>query len=120
MIERTPYTNWLDVCWDECEKMWEYVVKDYRSFSAKDHLFYVRDSKMRWLKANGYYIGNMNNNCFFCEYSRGDCLKCPGRLVDVYFNCINIDYHYAEKPIAFYKKIAALNKERKEQAWLND
>ena len=113
MIERTKYTNWLDVCWDECEKMWEYVSNNYVPEDCNLDVI-----KGQWLEANGYKISWIRGMCFFCEFVWRliqQCNNCPGVQVDNRFGCFNLEYNYETKPKLFYKEIVRLNKVRKER-----
>lgn len=101
----------LDLCWKNCLSMWRWIAKEVKN----DHWLVVSCLKERWLENHGFDENLIPSLCFFCQYDskRGDiCKKCPGHLVDKEFDCRNEDYHYADKPIAFYNKLVSLNRKR--------
>ena len=112
MIKQTKYTNWTDVCWDECEKMWRYVAKKYDGRTS------VITLKNTWMHNNGYEKICISGDCFFCHHRvmyKTSCRSCPAAQVDRSFMCCRAAYHYETKPKLFYKEIVRLNKIRKAQ-----
>lgn len=88
----------------------------------------INSIKQKWF--DNWCDGFINERfrCFFCtsnDYKLGshvgapafetricrlkDCSKCPGKLVDDSFNCTNVNYHYIDRPVEFFKHILWLN-----------
>ena len=104
----------LDETWVLCLAMWKWIVKKVKAGSKKD----IQFLKAEWCNKNDFH-NMVYEDCFFCEYKsqrkiekRDCCRLCPARRIDTYFNCHNDEYHYYVYPIAFYKKLYALNKIR--------
>ena len=105
----------LSETWVLCLAMWKWIAKEVRKDIGKN----VNGLKIEWLEKQG--IENVHCECFFCEYNskRGGkgchqetgCNLCPAVRVDKSFDC-HAEYHYYSYPIAFYKKLLALNKIR--------
>jgi len=108
----------LDETWDKCLRMWKWIAKEEK---RKGNRILVDALKQSWLLNHGYQTKDIEADCFFCEYCRTHesknsdstrCVLCPGKKVDKSFHCASIRYHYAHRPIAFYKKICELNRIR--------
>lgn len=103
----------LDETWRLCLKMWRWIAKMWREGTKLS----VRQLKAQWLLEHGYEDGELDENCFFCEYyisHRGTCyIACPARKIDSGFLCTtHKEYRWDEKPIAFYNKLRSLNRKR--------
>lgn len=113
MIERVKSTNWLDVCWEECEAMTQWVAENYNVIGDFELL------KEDWLEDNGYDNIIIEDNCFFCHYAYFSgycyCNCCPGRSVDAQFSCGNPLYRCEKLPVEFYEKIREMNELRNNQ-----
>ena len=87
----------LKQAWDECIRMWEWIVEQDGSVNELKHAYSCK------------YGGPM---CNFCSYDRdhdvGSCVQCPGVLVDSTFSCFDADYHYADEPVKFLAKLKEL------------
>ena len=97
----------LNETWKNCLAMWKWIAEQIQDNPDLD----VKDLKMEWLDNNGFGT-TIVEDCFFCDYAPGNCLHCPGKLIDPSFHCEAEEYHYLESPVAFYEKIVALNKKR--------
>lgn len=107
MVKRKHKFN-LDETWKLCLSQWRWIAKEIK----KDPNSGVWVLKAKWVNEHGY---DVKYDCFFCEYSgrRNDsCYLCPGTQIDPEFNCEDVEYHYANKPIAFYNKLVSLNRKR--------
>ena len=105
----------LDKTWDECLKMWRWIV---RQSCPRDD---IGELKRRYIEKKE--LPDIFCGCFFCEYNvtrrkkaskrlSGGCCFCPARKIDKDFLCDNNNYNYAAKPAAFLRKITELNKIR--------
>ena len=104
----------LDETWTLCLKMWKWIAKKRRESSYKLSVYRLKEE---WLTKHGFDPDTVMDTCFFCEYriarkDTDECYLCPAVKVNPDFRCSNSSYHYAYKPIAFYKKLAELNKIR--------
>ena len=97
----------LDETWKKCLLMWRWIIRQPCPRN-------VLRLKEKWLKKNGFDYGDIESDCFFCDYANRymGCFSCPGGKVEKNFSCCNYDYHYFYKPVAFLKKITELNKIR--------
>ncbi len=110
----------LDETWVLCLAMWKWIAQQVRAAIKAGKAWDVNNLKAKWCRKHGY--SHIDWLCFFCEYilhnNRSSCKTsrisphCPGRKVDKKFNCQNKEYQFENKPIAFYKKLLALNKIR--------
>lgn len=103
----------LNKTWTECLRMWRWIAKEKRAGNKS----YIYNLKAEWLKKHGYVPNDkdVECNCFFCEYDlhkNDNCRACPPKKIEPKFDCRNEDYHFNEKPIAFYNKLVALNRKR--------
>lgn len=108
----------LNETWDLCLKMWKWIAKEKRA----DNKLSVDSLKTEWLQNHGFEKDSVYNDCFFCVYEEthtrtvipkaNGCPACPGTKVDLFFNCMDFDYHYDKYPVKFYNKLRALNKIR--------
>jgi hypothetical protein len=107
----------LDETWRLCLSMRRWIAKKMRKNDTLD----VDDLKYSWLYS--HTKDKPENECYFCERNKqmggvslldecGDCRYCPPREIDKDFTCNNPDYHYYQKPIAFYNKLRSLNRKR--------
>ena len=96
----------LNDTWEQCLKMWKWISRQWLN-TKLDAL----DLKGLWLEENGYGKREIEANCFFCHSCHQDCNKCPGRLIDADFDCVDSDYTY-HKPRLFYAKLKQLDKIR--------
>ncbi|MHC4397910.1 MAG: hypothetical protein ACYS1A_19875 [Planctomycetota bacterium] len=100
----------LDETWRLCLSMWRWIAKQKRLHPYSN----IRVLKRRWAEKHGYF--DLEQNCFFCEYTvRRElyCEGCPGAKVDKMFRCARYPkYIWYSKPIAFYKKLVSLNRKR--------
>lgn len=106
----------LNQTWTQCLRMWRWITEVWQTPRYKR--YDVGQLKKIWLKKNGFNPSTVRASCFFCEYKRRKNLcfcytACPGALVDPDFVCDNYNYHYAYKPVEFYKELLRLNKIRK-------
>ena len=119
MTKRVKGTNWLDVCFDECELMWKWISEQYVKMVGHKNAQEVEKLKRQWLEDNGYGDGLLVHSCFFCEYAAQPnghiCSHCPGRTVDESFLCYNPFYQYNYYPVKFYEKIKDMNRRRKNE-----
>lgn len=100
--------NELDQCWKNCLRMWKWIAKNWK---RSDNVVAL---KRKWLEKNGFTYGSIAALCFFCDHARlasctVDCRKCPGKLVNSRFYCMNESYNYYEKPKKFYAKLLHLD-----------
>ena len=110
----------LTQTWTECLRMWRWIATKVRKGNSLDvedlkEELDVEDLKEEWARAHGFEL-ELENDCFFCDYDeehKDDCTFCPGKKVDPEFDCRESDYHFSNKPIAFYNKLVALNRKRK-------
>ncbi len=97
----------LDETWVLCLAMWKWIAKEARTGKMACTL------KAEWIKKHSFKA--VWANCFFCDWSTkhgGNC-NCPAKKIDTSFHCEhNEEYRWYNKPIAFYKKLLALNKIR--------
>ncbi len=111
----------LDETWVLCLKMWKWIAMKVRAAIKAGKTWNVNTLKKEWLEKHGFE--DIVDDCFFCDFydkrrksdSGLGCLEsglCPGRKVDDLFDCATTDYHYCNKPIAFYKKLCELYKLR--------
>ena len=99
----------LDEAWTMCLKMWAWIFFHHCKYET------VWLAKQAWLDQNN--IVNIMSCCFFCEadwqvQDYPPCQHCPGKLVDIQFDCQNEDYCYSRKPEQFYQKFLQLNRKR--------
>ncbi len=111
----------LDETWVLCLAMWKWIAKEGRAATKAGIVWDVCELKREWVDIHGFEKIKIYHNCFFCEYAhhysyediRGEgCNLCPARKIDKEFDCHNDEYYYFCYPIAFYKKLLALNKIR--------
>ena len=114
----------LDEAWEECLKMWRWVVKEWE----KDRDKSVRCLKQEYAEMTGI-SGMVVSDCYFCEYdcqqrlllleedlSRyEDCLFCPGKVASPRFSCKTATYYYLLKPDKFLAKLLKLDKKQKKK-----
>lgn len=102
----------LNKTWSECLRMWKWVSAKW----SKNKIVY--DLKQEWLNSHGYEDSELIDNCFFCDYKRANACgdiylcKCPAKKVDASFKCQYTPYDWQTNPLAFYRKLVALNKLR--------
>ncbi len=106
----------LKKTWTHCIPMCRWVSEQWIA-GRRD----VSSLKQEWLRAHGFEVdGNDNGvlcNCFFCEYTTRfsgdandyDCAKCPGRLIDPEFWCLDTP-SYASDPHGFYNRLRRLHR----------
>lgn len=109
----------LNETWKLCLSMWRWIAKERKRGNETS----VSMLKAEWLCKHGFKKDSVHNDCFFCEYAAkhevyakttgSDCSDCPGTKIGQNFDCMNSDYNYYHKPIAFYKKLLVLNKTRR-------
>jgi len=105
----------LNETWVLCLQMRKWVATQRKKGSRVT----ISNLILRWLEKHRYQDGELDSDCFFCEYDRqhrrqrGPCSFCPGVLVEPGFSCTDDDCDYEERPIAFYAKLVELNKKRK-------
>ncbi len=110
----------LDQTWENCLSMWKWIAKQVRKNDHDNIFTEVEMYKETWLADNGFTPGDIEADCFFCEYKRthkkwvqGDgCGNCPGTYVDKTFSCWKTAYAYEHYPIKFYNKLVSLNRKR--------
>lgn len=110
----------LNKTWKLCLKMWRWIAKEKRNGNELP----VIELKGKWTKRHGFKT-LICNDCFFCQYAithkmrvkvkGAGCSDCPGTKVDRLFYCENLGCTWDEEPVAFYKKLLALNRKRKER-----
>jgi len=107
----------LNETWKLCLSMWRWIAKE----RGRSNYLSVYTLKAKWLRKHGFKENSVREECFFCEYCSKHrtikaetvgCPDCPGTKVDRSFDCRNTDYNFYSRPIAFYKKLLALNKIR--------
>lgn len=104
----------LDETWKLCLKQWEWIAEQACLERGKVN---VTALKHQWVNDHGFGLTKTGVACFFCEYAgtadtrlcKG---KCPARLVEPNFDCMNKQYHYSNRPIQFYHKLLELNERR--------
>ena len=106
----------LNQTWVLCLRMWRWIAKVWQT--PRYRQYNIKKLKKIWLRKNGFPKSCLRGDCFFCEHKnicgRDFCDDgCPGSFVDPDFNCCNSDYHYADKPVEFYKELLRLNRIRK-------
>jgi hypothetical protein len=106
--------------WEQCLDMWKWISLCIGRKTKKS----LGDLKEEWLQKNGLSKSTIQDNCFFCDLAKRiddrsgkgwfypSCVSCPGKKVDEYFQCENLQYHFFENPLAFYAKLKRLNKIR--------
>lgn len=90
--------------------MWEWLFECKRAGNETN----TGVLKIVWLESHGYEQGDIDCDCFFCDYDgshEGFCSSCPACLVDKNFDCDDAAYSWHNKPIAFYEKLVELHKE---------
>ena len=111
----------LNETWKWQLRLSGYVAEQKRAGDSRS----VDDLKREWLAKN-WEGEKIQDNCFFCDYSRKHpkktwkpeyndwpgCPPCPATLVDKNFDCYNGAYHFAYRSIAFYNKLVSLNRKR--------
>ncbi len=100
----------LEKTWRLCMSLWRWVAKQKGGGSRKS----VPVLKEEWLRKKG--IEGILYTCFFCDYDGridDECDECPGRSVDLDFDCEDDEYYWKGSPIAFYNKLVSLNRKRK-------
>lgn len=101
----------LEETWKLCMSMWRWIAKQWRA-GRRD----VDALKREWLEKHGYKGIKIYNDCFFCQYvaklKELSCSFCPGRKIDIIFNCNRVEYNFKCNPIAFYNKLVSLNRKR--------
>lgn len=95
----------LDEIWDSCLKLWKYIANSKKRIN-------VSTLKKEWFVKNDLQNIDIMNYCYFCEYSEGDCGKCPAVLVDSTFDCMCDEYSCFYERKKFYAKLKELNKKR--------
>ena len=115
----------LDQTWTQCLKMWRCIAKQTRAAIKADKGWdSVETLKAKWVDKHGLENACLCDHCFFCEYAylattpeecptwSEKCWKCPAKKIDKDFYCKHPEYNFQSNPIAFYKKLVALNKIR--------
>ena len=101
----------LDRCWKNCLRMWKWIANKWKRGDD------IEKMKSEWLKLHRFRP--VYNGCFFCAYTTTndceDCDLCPGYLVNKRFHCCNETYFYSRHPKAFYRKLLALDKKRRQK-----
>lgn len=105
MKEKKMKKRTLNQTWILCLRMFRWIIKQENVEER------IGTLKYQWISDNGF--GYVPAHCFFCDFGKGSCRKCPGKLVDPNFQCTAPDYHYSLKPKAFYKELLRLNRIRK-------
>jgi len=103
----------LDEAWKLCMRQWRKGVIPNCVHVIGIGESNVNDCKRKWTEKNGFDIGTIKADCFFCEYDAqqtggGNCSKCPGRLVDPEFRCQGSAYDYDDFPFKFYAELERL------------
>lgn len=98
----------LDETWDYTKRMWKWIAFQVEVLKDKRSVVLLKET---WLKENAPEFVNITSSCFFCAAQDDGCIGCPGKLVGV-FNCCDPEYHYNEKPGAFYREILRLDEIR--------
>lgn len=104
----------LGETWENCLSMWQWVAKQIEDESKKGVILLKR----QWAEAHGFVSGEIEADCFFCEYASQNnggwpgCSKCPGKKIEPHFDCDYGDCQWKETPVAFYNKLVGLNKKR--------
>jgi len=109
----------LDRTWKNCLRMWKWVSESWERKKG------VTQLKRRWLQDNGFVPEEFHAYCFFCEYAGviedddGDemenCKACPAAMIETGFVCDAQPHSYMHKPKAFYRKLLALDKKRRQK-----
>lgn len=110
---RTTKGMRLPTIWKKCLEMWDWIVEQIKAGDTRS----VAVLKNEWCYRNGW---DLQYTCFFCDYavrhskcSMGYyCHVCPGRMIDVLFQCTRDAYFWSEKPIKFRAELHRLNKKR--------
>ena len=100
----------LDQTWKLCLSMWRWIAKQIREGSKVS----VNLLKSQWLEKHGYEAYEIMDDCFFCESGdkKAGCDPCPGKKVDIEFDCSDSAYNWFSNPVVFYNKLVSLNRER--------
>ena len=104
----------LNQTWVLCLRMWRWIAKVWQT--PRYRRYDVYELKKIWLEKSGFRNSSMRGSCFFCDYKKdnGCCSEaCPGAVVFSGFNCCNYNYHYGDRPVAFYAELLRLNRIRK-------
>lgn len=99
----------IDETWDYTKRMWKWVA--FQVEVLKDERG-VHKLKRIWIEENASEFVDMLASCFFCENQKncGGCNEnCPGKLVELDFNCCNTAHNYSSRPGAFYREILRLD-----------
>ena len=105
----------LDQTWEQCLAMWKWISRQCLGKSWQWCTTNVARLKREWLEAHGILSGEIDHNCFFCEYDlkrRDMCANCPAQRVDDSFRCNKKAYSHERRPRLFYAKLKELNKIR--------
>ncbi len=97
----------LSEAWRFCMEQWGDIIAQL----LVDDTLCVESLKRKWCSERNYL--NIPSSCFFCLYANnnsGRCDDCPGRLIVPDFSCHRTEYHYADRPFEFHKKIKTLHK----------
>jgi hypothetical protein len=105
----------INQTWEQCLAMWKWISRQCKGKDKGWCENNVERLKVHWLKVHGIKDGELNYNCFLCEYDvrrKGLCLSCPAQKIDKSFKCMEYDYSYETRPRLFYAKLKELNKIR--------
>lgn len=110
----------LNQTWKYCLQMWEWIAKQVAKAIKEGRSWDIEDLKEEWMKNHPRFDGEIDHNCFFCEYDEQrdgcNCEFCPLRLISKRFqrlHCANKSHDFKHKPLKFYAKLLELNKKRK-------
>ena len=101
--------------WENCLAMWKWISRQCLGKGVDWCTENVNLLKKRWLFENGFTVGDMENNCFFCEYDtirRDSCQDCPIKRIEKAFHCVDSARNYETHPRKFYAELRRLNKIR--------
>ena len=108
----------LDVCWENCLKMWKDIARVIERFENIP----VHELKAEWLDKHGFT--HIHNDCFFCDWSLNynvdSCAACPGKRVDKTFICTADKTHFYNHPTEFCNLLIKLNRKRNRQPTLQN
>ena len=98
----------LNKTWQFCLRMWKWIADEKKNGRIKS----VYNLKNEWLRKNGFKDVRIIQRCFFCDYANDECFRCPPRLINSSFDCMNNPYNWQYEPTKFYEKLVEINKKR--------
>ena len=105
----------VDETWELCLKMWKWISRQCKGRSEGWCRKNVDLLKRQWLVTNGFTVGDIENDCFFCEYATSgldSCRSCPTKAIERNSHCMNSENHFEIIPRKFYAELRRLNKIR--------